>query len=249
MGLVKQFVPAGRPQYTVEELTVYKQQSEEIERLFMYAEQALGKMLTYHDMNVLFGFYDWLRLPVDVIGYLLSYCADNGRRDLRYIEKAAIDWADRNIDDMEKALAYAGTFDRDYRGILKTMGQDTGYPSPTQQKYMEKWLGEYKMPAALVLLACDRAAAQIGKPTFAYVNKIIEGWNKKGINTIEGAEEEAKEFILKKEAAHKKTEAAKGESNGRPPKNNRFINFKQRERDYEQLEKMEREYVLKSLQG
>jgi DnaD/phage-associated family protein len=124
------------------------------------------------------------------------------------------------------------------------MGQNTGYPTPTQQKYMEKWLGEYRLPAELVMEACDRAAAQIGRPTFAYVNKIIEGWNKKGIKTVEGAGEEAREF-----AKNKAKKAKNGAKQDIRPKNNRFINFKQRERDYDQLEKLEREYVLKSLQG
>jgi hypothetical protein len=40
------FTPSGRPQYTVEELTVFQQQSKDIERLFLMAEQSLGKLLT-----------------------------------------------------------------------------------------------------------------------------------------------------------------------------------------------------------
>jgi len=240
-GEIKQFVPAGRPQYTSEELTVYKLQSKEIAQLFSIGEQTLGKLLTYHDMNILFGFYDWLRLPSDVIGYLLSYCAENGHRDLRYIEKAAIDWADKQIDDMEKALAYVQTFDKDYREILRAMGQTTGYPTPSQRKYINKWLVEFKMPAELVMDACDRAAVQNGKPTFAYVNKIIEGWNKKGIRTLEEAEAETAEYV------QGRIEAAGKEA--KPAKNNRFVNFKQRDWDYEKLEKMEREYLAQRAKG
>lgn len=240
-AVVKSFVPSGRPQYTVEELAIYKQQSRDIERLFTHAEQALAKMLTYHDMNLLFGFYDWLRLPVDVILYLLTYCAERGHRDLRYIEKAAMDWAENQVDDVEKALVYVQTFDHDYRDILRAMGQNSGYPTPTQRKYIDKWLGEFQMPAALVLEACDRAAAQIGKPKFAYVDKILEEWHKKGIRNLEEAATDAADF------ARQKAEAAKPEPKIR--KSNRFVNFKQRERDYAQLEKMEREYLIQSLKG
>ncbi|MDR1664152.1 MAG: DnaD domain protein, partial [Clostridiales bacterium] len=240
-GIIKSFVPSGRPQYTVEELTVYKRESKDIERLFTLAEQALGKMLTYHDMNVLFGFYDWLRLPIDVIGYLLNYCAENDKRDMRYIEKVALDWADRQIDDMEKALEYVRTFDRGYREILRSMGQNTGYPTQSQRKYMDRWLNEYQMPAALVMKACDRAAEQLGKPKFTYVDKIIEDWHKKGIKTVEAAEADTIDFRRKAEAA------AKPEA--KTVKNNKFVNFKQRERDYAQLEKKEREYILRQLKG
>jgi DnaD/phage-associated family protein len=193
-------------------------------------------------MNLLFGFYDWLRLPVDVIGYMLTYCAQNDHRDLRYIEKVALDWAENQIDDMDKALAYAQDFDRDYRGILQAMGLSAGFPSPSQRKYIDKWLKDYQMPVALALEACDRAAVQIGKPTFAYVNKILESWHKKGIDTLEAARADAADFAKKKEETAKTAEP-------KVIKTNKFVNFKQRERDYAQMEKMEREYIARSLKG
>lgn len=236
----KSFVPAGRPQYTVEELTVYRQQSRDIERLFKHAEQALGKLLTFHDMNVLFGFYDWLRLPVDVISYLLTYCAENDRRDLRYIEKAAMDWAENHIDDLDSALEYVQTFDRDYREILKAFGQTSGYPTPTQRKYIHKWLKDYAMPVEMLLEACDRAAVNTGKVTLKYVDKIIEGWRGKDIRTPDAAKAADEDFARKKLSA---------KAEPKPVKTNRFVNFKQRERNYAELEKMEREYLMQSLKG
>jgi DnaD/phage-associated family protein len=233
-------IPSNRPQYTVEELSVYRQQSKDIEKLFNSAEQALGKLLTYPDMNTLFGLYDWLRLPLDVILYLLSYCADHGHRNLRYIEKAALDWADNEINDLEKALAYVQGFDRNYRGILQAMGQTTGYPTPSQRKYINKWLNEYKMSSEMVMEACDRAALQIGKPKFTYVDKIMTDWYKKGLLTPADADADTEDF-------RKRNEAAKPEATGKPKKKNRFANFKQREWDFQQLEKMEREYILRDL--
>jgi DnaD/phage-associated family protein len=236
---IKSFPPVSRPQYTVEELSVYRKQCKDIEKLFTAAEQTLGKLLTYHDMNVLFGLYDWLRLPLDVIQYLLTYCADHGHRNLRYIEKAALDWADNQIDDLEKALHYVQGFDRNYRGILQAMGQTTGYPTPSQRKYINKWLTEFQMPAELVMEACDRAAMQIGKPKFTYVDKIITDWHNKGLRTMAGVEADTEEY-------RKKTETVKQEVN-KPRRKNRFVNFKQREWDVQQLEKMEREYLLRDL--
>ena len=242
-GVVRPFVPAGRPQYTVEELTVYRQQSRDIERLFAHAEQTLGKLLTYHDLNVLFGFYDWLRLPVEVIVFLLTYCAGRDRRDLRYIEKVAMDWAENQIGDPEKALEYVQAFDHDYRDILRAMGQPSGFPTPTQRKYIDKWLREYGMTPALALEACDRAAARIGRPKFAYVDKIMEDWHKKGVRSAADINAQDEDF------ARQKAEAAKTEAKPKTPRGNRFINFKQRERDYAQLEKLEREYLTQSLKG
>jgi DnaD/phage-associated family protein len=235
---------SGRPQYTVEELSVYRKQSKDIAALFAHAEKALGKLLTYNDMNVLFGFYDWLRMPVDVISYLLTYCADNNHRDMRYIEKAALDWTENEIDDIEKALTYVKTFDANYREVLRQMGQLSGYPTPSQRKYMDKWMCEYEMPTEVILEACDKAALQIGKPKFSYVDKMLAGWHKKGIKSVKDVIADAEEFNRKKEQG-----ANTAPVGAAPRRKNRFVNFKQRDWDQDKLEKMEREYLAQSLKG
>ncbi|MCL2198495.1 MAG: DnaD domain protein, partial [Defluviitaleaceae bacterium] len=179
----------SRPQYTAQELACYRTESRDIERLFSRAEKTLGKLLSYNDMNVIFGFHDWLRLPIEVIEYLLTYCAENDHRSLRYIEKCALDWADNDIASLEQALLYVQNFDRDYRLILQHMGQVSGYPTPSHRKYMKKWLHEWRFPLELITEACDRCIEQISKPNFKYVDKILSEWHKKGITTLEAVTE------------------------------------------------------------
>ena len=236
-------MPETRPQYTVQELSVYRTQSKEIERLFATAEQALGKLLTYNDMNVIFGFYDWLRLPLEVIEYLLNYCAQHGHRNLRYMEKCAIDWAERDIDDLDKAITYIHTFDKNYRSILKRMGKLTNFPTPAQRKQMDKWLYEMHMPLDVILEACDKTTLTAEKPSLSYVDKILAKWHKAGINTLDGIKQADEDFLKQRE--QKTTAKAKTQK----PTGNRFINFDQRENDYTQIEQLERQYLLQRLKG
>ena len=235
-----------RPQYTVEELSFYQQQSADIARLFSHGEQTLGKLLTYNDLNVLFGFYDWLRLPMDVILHLLSYCAEGGHRDLRYVEKVAIDWAERGIKTVQAAQEYTNTFDRDFRAVMKGLGHPSAFPSPTQRKYMQKWLKDMEMPLELVLEACDKTAVQLGKPKLTYIDKIVTGWHKKGIKSLEDVAAAEADW----QKAEKLAEEADRKRADKPvTRRNRFANFKPRERDYEQIERLEREYLMKSVEG
>ena len=234
----------NRPQYTAQELACYRTQSRDIERLFARAEKTLGKLLSYNDMNVIFGFYDWLRLPIDVIEYLLSYCADNDHRNMRYIEKCALDWADNNIDDLEKALTYVQSFDLSYRTVLKYMGQKSGYPSPSHRKFIDRWLHEWNMPLELIQEACDRSVENIDKPKFSYVDKILAGWNKKGITTIEGVKAADDDF---NKATAEKSKPTPSRPAASKPKTNRFMNFNQRDTDYSQFEKLERAYLAQQL--
>ncbi|MCL2528501.1 MAG: DnaD domain protein [Defluviitaleaceae bacterium] len=235
------------PQYSAEELEIYSSQSKDIARLFSKTEQALGRYLKPTDLSTIFSFYDWLRLPLDVIEYLLCYCEEHGHRNLRYIEKCALDWADQGIDDLEKALTYVQTFDKEYRSILKHMGKLTTFPTPAQRKLMDKWLHEMQLPLDVVLAACDRTTLVAEKPSLSYVDTILKKWHKAGIITLEAVQQADTDFAKEKDM--EKEKAIPKEDKQKKTKNNRFINFDQRENDYTQIEKMERQYLLKRLKG
>ena len=242
-AVVKQ-VKTSRPQYSVQELAMYRTESRDVERLFTCAEEALGKMLTYNDMNIIFGFHDFLRLPLDVIEFLLTYCRDNDHRNLRYIEKCAIDWHDNNINDLETAMTYVQNFDKNYRTILHYMGLNTGYPTPSHKKYMDRWTKEWNISLELIALACDKSVDQINKPNFKYVDKILQDWHKKNITTVEEVEKAEAEFAKTKETTITNSNTTAKVVKAKP---NRFINFNQRENDYSQLEQLERAYLAKKL--
>jgi len=225
--------PESRPNYSAEELADYRTQSRDVERLFARAEKTLGKLLTYNDMCVIFSFHDWLRLPIDVIEYLFSYCAENNHRKLRYIEKCAMDWADKEINDLEEALTYVQNFDRRYRDILQYMGLKTSYPAATHRKFINRWLDEWKMPFELITEACDRSVSQINKPKFSYIDKILSSWNDDDIHTLEDVK-------ALDEKRSKNTIDFTSRAKESKPRNNRFANFKERENDYDMYEKMER---------
>ena len=221
-----------RPQYTTQELALYKSQSKDIANLFLTAEQTLGKMLTYNDMNTIFSFHDWLRLPIDVIEYLFCYCMENDHRSLRYIEKCAIDWSENAIDDLEKALLYVQAFDKNYRSVLKHLGKFSSYPSPSEKKYIDKWLNEWGFSIDLIIHACDKTSVSTIKPSVKYVDKIISDWYKNGYKSIEEIEKADARFISEKTSDKK-------------PKTNRFANFKQRDNDYSD---MEEEYIQRVIE-
>ena len=249
-----QFLSKERPRYSPEELEIYHTQSQEIRRLYSKGEQAFGRLLNYNDMNLIFGLYDWLRLPPDVIDFLLSYCIEDGHTDLRYIETCAINWANRGIDDLEKALTHVQGYDNNYRSILRQLGKTT-FPSPAQQKLMNKWLRELQMPLEVILDACDRTTISAEKPSLSYVDKIIAKWHKSGITTLEGIKQADEEFNQKREQKiqkaqdTQKNQEAKGPAKASRPKNNRFINFDQRDNDYTQIEQMAQQRLLQRLKG
>ena len=79
-------LPLEKPIYTADQLRDFKA-DENTARLLFVAEQYLKKPLSPNDMQTIFFIMDKLGFSEDLTDYLIQYCVDRGKRDLRYIEK------------------------------------------------------------------------------------------------------------------------------------------------------------------
>ena len=159
-----------------------KQNDKGFSHLKYITEMYLGHPMTNPEINSLSYIYDDLKLPVDLIEYLIEYCVSNHKNSLRYMEKVAIDWHQKNILTLQQAKSQAHSYGKDYYTIMKTMGLNHA-PAPTQIEFMEKWLHKDNFSLNMVLEACRRTITAIGKPSFPYANKILETWKKAGIKS------------------------------------------------------------------
>jgi DnaD/phage-associated family protein len=235
-------VAETKPAYSQEELEMYRNESKEIRDLFLMAERALGKLLSFNDMNALFGMYDWLKLPAPVIERLVTYCANNGHSNMRYIEKAAIDWAENEVYTVAAADGYIDTFNNDYHAIMKAFGHARRSPTPAETRFMKKWIGEMGMPLDVILEACDKTIMQIGQPKFSYADTILKNWRESGVLTREQIVVEENKFYANHDYAKREKSAEQPTPRARV-KPNRFANFKQREWNYDQIEKLEQQML------
>ncbi|MCL2016581.1 MAG: DnaD domain protein [Defluviitaleaceae bacterium] len=173
------------PTYTPEELTYLVENNPNIKQLHDHAQQTFPQNITYIEMAIIYKFYDWYRLPIDVIIYLLTFCAEHDKTDLRYIEKIAQDWSENNIISVNAAQEHVLLFEHNYMSIMKAFGKRKA-PAKLQKKFIDTWLIDWQMPLNLVLEAWDRAALETAeKLNFRYVNGIIGKWYKAGIKSLE----------------------------------------------------------------
>lgn len=224
-----------KPEYSMEELSEYMKH-QEMKALLQTAQKKLGKPLTQQDICMIYGFYDWLGFPVDVIEVLLSYCVSDGFKGMRYVEKVAMAWAEEGINTVEKAAQYIEMRKTGFHAIMRAFGQSGRMPVDGEEAYMRKWLREYEMPIDVIKIACERTVMQTGKVSFAYADSILKKWKKSGVKTVADIETLDRAFAAKKEVRS-------GETKPFPalPKQNRFINYSQRQWDFDQLEKLQRE--------
>ena len=228
------------PEYSPEEICAYRESEPLVKALFAMGEEKLGRLLNHGDMAMLLGFYDWLGLNAEVIGALLDYCVQNGRTATRYMEKVAVSWADEGITTLEAARERINLYNRDYRRIMKALGQSGRNPAPAEEKYFKKWIVDMGIPLELIEAACEKGVLRTGKPNLGYADTVLMNWKQTGINTLEDVSAED----ARRAAKYQPAPAAK---QARPK--NRFINFEQRKWDFDELKKREQEYIDKVLKN
>jgi DnaD/phage-associated family protein len=221
-----------KPTYTPSEVKKFTN-NDSIKQLIYVTQKYLGKMLSQTELNTLISFNDWLGLPYDVIEYLIEYCVTNQHRSLRYIEKVAITWSENNIDTIEKAEQYIQIFNKQYFAIMKAFGLGSRNPALPEIKFMKKWIEQYQFDISIILEACSRTIQAIHQPSFEYADTILESWHKKKVRNFEDITALDHTFSKNKQ---------KPEIN--PPKTNNFLNYNQRDYNFDELEKKARERLI-----
>lgn len=185
------------PQYTASDLSRRSAEDPSFSIILAEARTVMGKTLSSNDMGILFGIYDYLALPTDVILMLLHYCQEccerlyGGRRTptIRSIRQEAFRWANREILTIDLAEEYIRREKEKLsrtEQIKKLLGIQRDL-SPTERKYISAW-AEMGFEDEVISLALDRTVTQTGSLRWAYMNKILQSWQEKQLFTLEEIE-------------------------------------------------------------
>ena len=191
--------PEELPQYSAAEISARSQADSAFTAVLDEAAQVIGRKLSGNDLRVLYGIYDQLALPPEVILELLNYLAeryrerygDSRRPGARAIEKEAYDWANRELLTLEQAEAHIRrqkTRREDLRSIQAVLGLRGRELGATEQKYIEGWL-DLGFREEAIALALDRTLTSTGKLHWPYINKILLSWHQKGLHEPKEIEE------------------------------------------------------------
>ena len=211
------------PQYSSKEITGRAQTDPDFHAVLSEAESRFGRMLSAADIKTLFGIYDYLGLPADVIFMLLTYCFERctekygkGRQpSMRTVEKEAYAWARREILTVEQAEDYikSAAERRSETGrILAALGITGRNPTPTEAKYIGSWI-DMGFHAEVLEIAFDRTVTNTGSLKWNYMDKIVRNWNEMGVKTPQDVEE--KDGYRQKPQSGQSAAPASGEDLGR----------------------------------
>ena len=183
------------PPVTAEDIVARARTDGAFRGIVCEAEKALGRVLSSHDLEVLFGIYDHLGLPADVIMVLLNHCVEEyqarsgpGRMPtMRSIEKEAWFWAEQeilNLDAAEEHLRRCREKQEaaaQVKDALQIRGRDL---TATERKYVESWLA-MGFGTEAIAVAYDRTVSRTGRLAWKYMDTILQSWSQKGLLTPE----------------------------------------------------------------
>lgn len=213
--------PYEKPSYTLDQLKAFKS-DEAASRLLFITEQYLKKTLSASEMKSILFISDKLGFSEDLIDYLIQYCVDRGKKDLRYIEKVAINWAQEGISTPKQAARYAHKYDKIVYDVMKALGKSST-PTQTEVTYITRWTKEFAFESDVISEACEKTVLATDNHRFEYADSILSSWHKAGVH-------HKSDIRLIEENFHK-NKAAKVSSG------NKFNQFRQNQYDFDALEK------------
>jgi DnaD/phage-associated family protein len=213
--------PYEKPSYSADQLREFKSR-EETALLLSIAESYIGKPLTPSEIKTILYFTDVLRFSDDLIDYLIQYCVDRGKKDFKYIERVAVNWAESGITTPKQAQKASSRYDKNVYTIMNGLGKDAS-PTVKEMEYITRWTKDYGFSTDIIVEACQRTVLATDKHRFEYAEGILSSW--------------------KRQDVHHKSDIAKIDSQYQQRKKpspkqpaNRFNQFTQNTYDFEALE-------------
>ena len=223
--------PYKKPSYSADQLSAFKNK-ENIRQLFFIAESYMGRQLSVSDMKSILYLSDCLHFSDDLIDYLLQYCVDRGKKDFKYIEAVALNWAQSGVTTPKQAEKFAAKYDKSVYTNMKEIGKNNT-PTKKELEYIIRWTKEYGFSQDIIAIACERTVLATDSHRFEYAEGILSNWKKEDVHH--------KSDIQRIDAQYQKNRQSRSTSSAASSSqvsSNRFNQFPQRDYDYDALEAM-----------
>lgn len=188
-------LPSARPRPvkpSMKEVIARQKESGEFAYLLETASARLGRPISQGDMETLLYLYDTAGLPVEVILMVVEYAIAEGKYHMRYIEKVALDWADREITTIAAAEQYLCALERRkqaWNTVSALLGVEQS-PTVAQSDAAVRWVYDWQVNEGLLRLAYEKCREATGRFNSSYMDKILERWRQDGVDSVEKALEE-----------------------------------------------------------
>ena len=154
--------------------------------LLSEAQLKFGRNLKTNESAGLVWIYDDLGLDISVILLLLQYALSEERLNITFLEKTAVKWVEKGIDDVLKAEKYItdeANKKLAWSRVERAFGIEHRKPSEKESEFAALWICEWGLDEEILNAAYDECVNQKSKFNMSYTAKILENWHKDGVKT------------------------------------------------------------------
>ena len=187
----------------------------EIRQLIFVQQEYTGRPLTSAEVNNLLYFYEKLQMSVELIDYLIDYCATKGNPGTRYMEKVAQEWYLEGVKTVADAKQASASHRKEYYSVFRALGLGGRSPAPSETAWIDRWLEQYAFSLEIILEACDRTIRQTHQASFDYIDSILKSWSASGVRTLDDIRNLDEEHQQKKKNGEEKHSGVLRQAGGR----------------------------------
>ena len=175
------------PVYNTAELADMMERRSSLRILLDACQNIFGKMFNPHEINILFGMVDYLKLEEEYILILLAHCKRLEIKSFRQVERYAISLIDKGItspDALEACLQEMEAAHQLEGKIRQMFGLKSRALTAKEKNAIEKW-ASYGYGEDIIRRAFEITVNSTGNASIPYANSILERWHSEGLKTAE----------------------------------------------------------------
>ncbi len=187
----KPLMSSTLPHYSSEEMAELIERMPDSRGLIDSCQQILGKMFNTAETAIILALMDHLSLSPDYILLLCSHAVSKEKKSLRYIEKMALDYFDRDIltyAALEAELNAVEERSSMEYFIRNLFGIKNRQLIQKESDFIVNWVEQWKFSREMIRRAYELTIEKTKDPSFHYANAILERWYIAGLTTIEEVE-------------------------------------------------------------
>lgn len=184
----KKAVASTVSRYTSNELAAVVEKRDGCTELLDSCQQILGKIFNAAETSIIVGMIEQLSLSHEFILRLCTHAAEMQKKSVRYIEKMAIDFYDRDITTysaLEEELLKIKDMASFESFIRNLFGTGKRALIKKEKDFLTAWNEKYHFSRDMIQKAYEITVSKTNDSSMSYANAILENWYAAGYKTVE----------------------------------------------------------------
>ena len=200
---------------TQEEIEKIRKKNGSMKRLFLEAQEILGKTLGYSMQCTIYSVVNRYGITPDVANCLLYFAKSIDNTSQNDILKIAKYWAENGITDLSSADDYINETEKAlkvFRELAVRTNNDTSAPTFAVMEVFCEWLrwgyGIDEIEKAFNIMKAEKQTGRLVWNNISHMNGTIKNWRKQGMQSLEEIEKGTKKFQTKTQKTKQEKETS-----------------------------------------